>query len=58
MDAQGGVSKYAISLAALERSARVPLAEQRTGQAEVPPEDAISQYERERAFLFSVAGAG
>ena len=51
-------SRYAVALTELENSVRVPLESQRTVQAEPPPEEPISQQERERLFLLGVGGAG
>jgi hypothetical protein len=51
-------SKYAVTLADLERSARVPADEQVSMQAEAPPEGPISAEELDRQRLLGITGAG
>lgn len=49
---------YAITLDALERSARVPLYEQLTSQDEAPPPGPLAPQELDRQLLLGVTGAG
>lgn len=51
-------SRYAQSLAELERSAHVPLDEQVSEQAEPPPRSPLAPEELDRQRLLGITGAG
>ncbi|MCD5315682.1 hypothetical protein [Kineosporia babensis] len=58
MTTSGERSKYAVSLAELESSARVPLEECVTSEVATHAEPAINEYDQKLAYLLSIQHAG